>query len=182
MSQRKDTTKKKSTMQEILTYSTSSGLLLPLKWKHPFMVSKKDYFAIIIGLNQRFEFERIFIEKIELNVETDEGDRQSIIGFDKSNFRDGEILEERFSYKQEKSIISETNYWRISILDDTIWGEKITKTETKEILGVKQQSIFESFRDIMDRFGDNFTLYTMKTIIRQKEFLAKKKDTFVFQF
>jgi hypothetical protein len=169
---------KKSKTEKILEYDRAIGFLIPTKWKKPFR--KKDYFAIIIGLNNRYEFERVFCEKKDFEI--DEGDQRIVgIGFEPSFFKDGLILEEKYSYKEQNTFVTNTNYYEISIIDGVeIWGEKVSKNRIKELLRIKQQEIFREIKDMMKQFGEPFTLYTMKSILDQKKVLSKKVNLIFF--
>jgi hypothetical protein len=160
--------KNKKSAEMILRWDSSVGLLIPMKWHYPYLFRKKDYYAFIIGLNKRFEFERSFIEKIE--YEQDHEDSRDIgVGFNKIGFKDGLILEEKYSYKKDNTFFSATNYWEILLMDDGVWGYKITKTEIKDILGKKQIQIYEKFNEIIQEFGEDFTLLSMESAIKKKK-------------
>lgn len=171
--------RKKGKREKVLKYDKTSGFLIPIKWKYPNQFRKKDYFAIIIGLNNRYEFERVFCDKKEFEI--DETEQRIIgIGFEPSSFKDGLILEEKYSYKEKRTFITNTNYYEISIFEDgEIWGEKISKSRIKELLHAKQQQIYQEIKDMMKQFGETFTLYTMKSILNQKEVLSRKLN-FIF--
>lgn len=156
---------------EILKYQKETGHLIPNEWKYPFFFNKKNYIAIIIGLNQRYEFERIFCEKIEY-----EHNEKLMIGFHPSYFKDGLIIEERYSFKEHNSFITKTNYYKIILFENSVWGEKISKAEIRDFLKNKQIELYDDFRILMDRFGESFTLYTMQSILKQK----KEKDKSLF--
>lgn len=172
--------RKKGKMEKVLKYDKASGLLIPIKWKYPYLFRKKDFLAIIIGLNNRYEFERVFCDKKEF--ETDEEEQRIIgIGFEPSSFKDGLILEEKYSYKEKNTFITNTNYYEISIFEgDEIWAEKISKSRIKELLRAKQQQIYQEIKDMMKQFGETFTLYTMKSILKQKEVLSRKLNLIFF--
>ncbi|GAG43671.1 unnamed protein product, partial [marine sediment metagenome] len=105
---------KKGKMEKVLEYDRASGVLIPIKWKSPYLFRKKDFLAIIIGLNNRYEFERVFCEKKDFEIDTKE-QRIIGIGFEPSSFKDGLILEEKYSYKEKSTFITKTNYYEISI-------------------------------------------------------------------
>lgn len=173
-------TKRKRNIERVLEYDARTNLLLPVKWKHPFSFKKRDYLAIVIGLDTRFEFERFFCEKIEF--ESEHGDsRQVGVGFKKENFMDDLVLEERYSYKEGDSFITRVNYFKITILDDGVYGEPLSKSDVREHLTLKQQMIYDSFKQIMKEFGAEFTMFTMRSILNQKERIAKKINFTFFE-
>ena len=156
----------------ILRWDSSVGLLIPVKWRFPYLFKKKDYYALIIGLNKRYEFERAFVEKVEF--EKDHEDTRDIgVGFNKLGFKDGLILEEKYSYKKDSTFFSATNYWELLLMDDGVWGYKITKTEIKALLGTKQQQIFEKFNKIVEEFGEDFTILSMESVVKKKKHFNK---------
>lgn len=167
-------------MEKILEYNKASGLLIPIQWKYPYLFRKKDFLAIIIGLNNRYEFERVFCDKKEF--ENDEEEERIIgIGFEPSSFKDGLILEEKYSYKKSNTFVTNTNYYEISIFENgEIWGEKVSKSRIKEVLSIKQQQIYQEMKKIMKQFGEKFTLYTMKSILDQKKILSRKLNLIFF--
>lgn len=171
---------KKGKMEKVLEYDRDSGVLIPIKWKYPYLFRKKDFLAIIIGLNDRYEFERVFCDKKEF--ETDEMDQRIVgIGFEPSSFKDGLILEEKYSYKEKNTFITNTNYYEISIFESgEIWGEKVSKSRIKELLRTKQQQIYQEIKNMMKQFGEEFTLYTMKSILNQKKVLSRKLNLIFF--
>lgn len=172
--------RKKGKWEKVLEYNKASGLLIPIKWKYPNQFRKKDFLAIIIGLNDRYEFERAFCDKKDFEIDELE-QRITGIGFELSSFKDGLILEEKHSYKEKNTFITNTNYYEISIFEDgDIWGEKISKSRIKELLHTKQQQIYEEIKDLMKRFGETFTLYTMKSILKQKKILSRKLNLVFF--
>lgn len=172
--------RKKGKMEKILKYDKASGLLIPIKWKYPYLFRKKDFLAIVIGLNNRFEFERVFCDKKEFEVDEEE-QRIIGIGFEPSSFKDGLILEEKYSYKEKNTFITKTNYYEISIFEDNeIWAEKISKSRIKELLHTKQQQIYQQIKDMMKQFGEKFTLYTMKSILDQEKVLSRKLNLIFF--
>jgi len=162
----KDEVVKKKKPELVLYWNENSQKLIPMKWKYPHFYKKKDYIAIIIGLNNRYEFERAFPSKKEF--ESDENESLMVVGYDKTGFKDGLIIEERFSYKKNKTFITETNYYEIEMLDDGIWGHSISKSEIKSVIALKQQEIYEKFKDIFAEFGEEFSIHTMQSIIKQK--------------
>lgn len=172
--------RKKGKWEKVLEYNKASGLLIPIKWKYPNQFRKKDFLAIIIGLNDQYEFERAFCDKKDFEIDELE-QRIAGIGFEHSSFKDGLILEEKYSYKEKNTFITNTNYYEISVFEDgDIWGEKISKSRIKELLRTKQQQIYEEIKDLMKRFGETFTLYTMKSILKQKEVLSRKLNLIFF--
>ncbi len=172
--------RKKGKMEKVLEYDRASGLLIPMKWKYPYLFRKKDFLAIIIGLNNRYEFERVFCDKKEFEI--DEEEKRIIgIGFEPSFFIDGLILEEKYSYKEKNTFVTYTNYYEISIHGDgEIWGEKVSKSRIKELLRKKQQKIYQEIKDMMKQFGEKFTLYTMKSILNQEKVLSRKLNLIFF--
>jgi hypothetical protein len=179
MPQNNNNVKKKISLkrEKILDFDKKTGLLIPIKWKHPYLYRKKDFLAIIIGLNTRYEFERIFCDKAEFEI--DENDQRIIgIGFDKSYFTDDLILEEKYSYKENNTFIQKTNYYKISMDIDGIYGVKISKSNIKEHLSIKQQQIYDELKTIMKLYGEEFTLYTMRSILNQKKRLSDKINLF----
>ena len=171
---------KKGKMEKVLEYDRASGVLIPIKWKYPYLFRKKDFLAIIIGLNNRYEFERVFCDKKEFEIDTKE-QRIIGIGFEPSSFKDGLILEEKYSYKEKSTFITNTNYYEISIFESgEIWGEKVSKNRIKELLRTKQQQIYQEIKDMMKQFGEEFTLYTMKSILNQKKVLSRKLNLIFF--
>ncbi len=172
--------RKKGKMEKVLEYDKVSGFLIPIKWKYPNQFRKKDFFAIIIGLNNRYEFERVFCDKKEFEIDEVE-QRITGIGFELSSFKDGLILEEKYSYKEKNTFITNTNYYEISIIEGgNIWGEKISKSRIKELLHTKQQHIYQEIKDMMKQFGETFTLYTMKSILKQKKVLSRELNLIFF--
>ena len=174
----KNIKKPKNIFEQVLEYDKISGLLLPIQWKYPSLKRKRNYIAIIIGLNptiERYVFERIFCEPKIFEIDNDE-ERDVKIGFDKSAFRDDLIIEEKYSYKEKKTFISKVNYWEITVLDDGIYGVKINKTQIKDKLGLQQKRICEEFREIMDNYGEAFTLYSMESILKRREALLKNRS------
>nr|BDI55008.1 MAG: hypothetical protein [uncultured archaeon] len=174
----KNIKKPKNIFEQVLEYDKISGLLFPVQWKYPSLKRRRNYIAIIIGLNptiERYVFERIFCEPKIFEIDNDEK-RETKIGFDKFAFRDDLILEEKYSYKEKKTFISKVNYWEITVLDDGIYGVKINKTQIKDKLGLQQKDICEKFREIMDNYGEAFTLYSMESILKRREALLKNKS------
>jgi len=172
--------RKKGKWEKVLEYNKASGLLIPIKWKYPNQFRKKDFLAIIIGLNDRYEFERAFCDKKEFEIDELE-QRITGIGFELSSFKDGLILEEKYSYKEKNTFITNTNYYEISIFEGgDIWGEKISKSRIKELLHTKQQQIYQEIKDMMKQFGETFTLYTMKSILKQKKVLSRNLNLIFF--
>jgi len=170
--------KTKNIFEQVLEYDKKSGLMLPIKWKYPSLKRKRNYIAIIIGLNpviERFVFERIFCNPEAFEIDNDD-ENKLMIGFNKSAFRDDLIIEEKYSYKEKKTFISKVNYWEITVLDDGIYGVKINKTQIKDKLGLQQKDICEKFREIMDNYGEAFTLYSMESILKRREALLKNKS------
>ena len=171
---------KKGKMEKVLEYDRASGVLIPIKWKYPYLFRKKDFLAIIIGLNNRYEFERVFCDKKDFEIDTKE-QRIIGIGFEPSSFKDGLILEEKYSYKEKNTFVTNTNYYEISIFEGgEIWGEKVSKNRIKELLRTKQQQIYQEIKDMMKEFGEEFTLYTMKSILNQKKILSRKLNLIFF--
>jgi hypothetical protein len=170
--------KRKNNYEKILEKEVRNGYLVPVKWKYPYSFRKKDYLAIVIGLNQRYEFERVFCEKIEFEV--DEKDKRELsFGYLPHQFQDGMILEEKFSYKENNTFVTNTNYYEIYLFEGgEVWGQKISKTEIKNRLHEKQQRIYDEIRELMSRYGSKFTLYTMRSILRQKKQLKDQINFF----
>lgn len=169
--------KTKSVFEKVLYFDKPTGLLIPEKWIYPYLFRKKDYLAIIIGLNNRFEFERVFLEKEEFETDTLEK-RSYGIGFGKENFADNLILEEKFSYKKDKTFIAETSFWKITLLEDGVYGTKISKTEIKDFIRKKQKLIYEEFKELFKIFGEHFCLYIMKSLLKQKQLISKRLNFF----
>lgn len=166
--------KRKKKMEKVLDYNPRTGLLIPIKWRFPYSFKRKDYIAVVIGLNTRYEFERFFLEKTEFEI--DEGEKREIgVGFGKADFREDLILEERYSLKENESFVTRINYYKIFLLDDGVYGESMSKSEIREYLEVKQQMIYQKFKEIIKEFGDEFTIYTMRSILKQRENLVAKK-------
>jgi len=166
-------TKRTKKVERILEYDARSNLLIPAKWKYPYSFKKRDYIAIIIGLDIRYEFERYFCEKTEFEIE--DGDKREIgLGFKKEDFKDDLVIEERYSYKEGDSFITKLNYYKAIILDDGVYGEPLSKSEVREELALKQQMIYDRFKGIMNEFGEEYTIYTMKSILKQKDQITKK--------
>lgn len=167
--------KTKNIFEQVLEYDKKSGLMLPTNWKYPSLKRKRNYIAIIIGPNEIYEFERIFCEPKIFEIDNDD-ERNVKIGFDKSAFRDDLIIEEKYSYKEKKTFISKVNYWEITVLDDGIFGVKINKTQIKDRLQLQQEHIYENFREIMDNYGEAYTLYAMQSILKQMKIILKNKN------
>jgi hypothetical protein len=161
-----------SPTEKILDYNRSIGLLVPEKWKYPYFHRKKDYIAIIIGLSKRYEFERVFVKKQEYEQE----ERSFGVGFPKRYFRDKQIIEEKFSYKKKNTFITKINYYKIFLLEDGIYGEKISKSKIKDEIYRKQDEIYGDFEKIIEKFGKNFVFYTMRAILKEKQQLEKKTN------
>lgn len=171
--------KKKKHIERILELDTRTGLFVPTKWKSPYSFRKKDYIAILIGVHKRYEFERVFIEKSEF--ELDENDEREIgIGFKPMNFKDGMIIEEKYSYKEDNSFVTKTNYFKISVLEDVITGEKLSKSKIREDLSIMQQQIYEEIKELMHNYGEGFVLGTMTNILEQKKLLERKSVNLLF--
>ena len=167
--------KTKNIFEQVLEYDKKSGLLLPIKWKFPSLKRKRNYIAIIIGLNEVYVFERVFCNPEIFEIDDDEENKVKI-GFDKSAFRDDLIIEEKYSYKEKKTFISKVNYWEITVLDDGVYGVKINKTQIEDKLGLQQKQICEKFGEIMDDYGEAFTLYSMESILKRRNALLKNKS------
>lgn len=174
----KNTNKKekgsKPIFEQILEYNKRVGLLIPTRWKYPSVRKKKNYIAIIIGLNKIYNFERVFCKPEMSELDEDE-ERKIEIGFHKDFFKDGLIIEEKYSYKEKKTFISKINYWEIAVLEDGVYGVKINKTQIKDKLQLKQEHICEKFKEIMDNYGEAFTLYSMESILKRRDALLKNK-------
>ena len=173
-----DKSKKNKFMSTILKYNKSLGLMIPVDWKSPYHFRKKDFLAIIIGISNRYEFERVFLEKEEFEIDNEE--RHIGIGYNPHQFKDNMILEEKYSFKEEKTFITKNNFFKIAVLEDSIMGEKISKTQIKELLLKKQESIYERFRDLFQEFGEDFSLFTMKSILKQRKLLSHKNINLFF--
>jgi hypothetical protein len=163
----------KKDYKEILTYDKGSGYLIPNDWKYPYFFNKKNYIAIIIGLNQRYEYERVFCEKIEFEI-----NEELKCGYEPSYFRDNLILEERYTYKEHNTFISKTNYYKIQIFEQSVWGKRISKRKIRETLKSKQLRLYEEIRELMENYGEYFTLYTMNSIIKKKKKIRDKYSFF----
>jgi len=167
--------KTKNVFEQVLEYDKKSGLLLPVNWKYPSLKRKRNYIAVIIGLHEVYKFERVFCQPELFEIDDDEENKVKI-GFDRSAFRDDLIIEEKYSYKEKKTFISKVNYWEITVLDDGVYGVKINKNQIEDTLGLQQKQICEKFREIMDNYGEAFTLYSMKSILKRREALLKNKS------
>jgi len=180
MSKKDDNSKsEKIVSNKILGFDKRTGLLIPIRWKYPFFYRKKNYIALIVGLSDRYEFERIFLEKIEF--ERDDESSSFGVGFSKTYFRDGLILEEKYSYKEANTFVTKINYYKIYLLDeDGVYGEQISKSKIKDEIYDKQQQIFQELREIVDQFGEDFTIYTMKAILKQKEKIHQRRQNLSF--
>ncbi len=165
----------KSIFEKVLEYDKKIGLLIPVKWKYPSLNRKRNYIAVIIGLHKVYEFERIFCEPEIFELDENE-ERKIKIGFNKSLFKEDLIIEEKYSYKESKTFVSRVNYFEITILPDGIYGIKINKTEIKDRLQLKQEHIYERFKDIITDFGEAFVLYSMESVLRQKKAILKEKN------
>lgn len=165
----------KSIFEQILKYDKRRGLLFPIRWKYSSLKRRRNYIAIIIGFHEIYDFERIFCKPEIFELDEDE-ERRIKIGYNKSLFRDDLIIEEKYSYKEQKTFISKVNYWEITVLDDGVYGVKINKTQIEDKLQLQQKNICERFREVMDDFGEAFTLYSMESILERKKAILKKKS------
>lgn len=169
--------KQKSTknIDLILKFDKKTGYLIPVDWKHPFTYKKKNYIAILIGLNNRYEFERAFVDKIEYEMENVENNSREIgIGFPRNAFKDDQILEVRYTKKEDKGLVTYQIYYKIMILDDGIHGERLSKSEVKEAVYILQSQFFQEIKSLIKQYGDSFVFHSMKSILDQKAQLSKQ--------
>lgn len=169
----KDLGKKEKSLEKILQLD-ESGLMIPVKWRLPNALKNKDYLAIILGGDQRYGLSRIFLEKQII-----EHDNSLQIGFNPLYFSDNLIIEEKFSCKKNKTQYTQLSYYQISIFEDCIWGEKLTKETIETKLFDKQELILERIKELFEIYGEDFILFIMTNILKEKRFSRKLKgDSF----
>jgi hypothetical protein len=168
----------------VMRWDPRSGYLIPHKWTYPFGHSKKSYIAILFGLNTKYEFDRYFTEKHEFEIEPDGSDEHAQrtigVGYGKEEFKDGMIIEERYSFKEESSITTKLVYYRVFLSDDGVWGERVSKSQIRESIQTQQQQLFQEIKNLMTAFGERFVLQTMKAILQEKERLSKNINVMFF--
>ena len=64
------------------------------------------------------------------------------------------------------------------MLEDGIYGEKISKTEIKDFIRDKQTQIYSKFKELFREFGKEFTTFTMESILKQKKIFMKNINLF----
>lgn len=163
-------------VDHVLALDKSEGLLNPVKWKLP--VSKRDYIAIIIGLNYKYEFERVFCKKAEYFYMDGDDEKHLRVGFPVDCFRDGLVIEERYSFREESSFVTKTSYYKIFLMEDGVHGEKISKREVKDKVSCIQDEILSEIQALSEKFGRDVIYHTLKAVIRA-EGERLKRNTFL---
>jgi len=143
--------------EQYFTFDANAKLLQPISWESS---DGKDYLAIIVGLHIKYEFERLFLPRVTIN------DR---VNFKYDELREGIIIEERLTKRDNGAQIIKTSYLMIHSIEDGVWVEKISKQEVKSVLAKKQNDVFEAIRELISQNGERFTLYMMHVILEEKK-------------
>lgn len=149
-------------LEKILEFNTAIGLMVVVSWVYPYDMSKSNYLAILIGEDPRYNFSRLFLQKNNITHKN-----KIHVGYNPRDFFDGMIIEEASTYKENHSKMTKRNLWQISVMEDSIWGEKIDESKAKNLVSLKQELLFSRFRDIISDYGQDFTLHTMISITEE---------------
>jgi hypothetical protein len=87
---------------------------------------------------------------------------------------DGLIIEERYSFKKDKTKTIQQNFYKIEILEDGVWGEKLHKTQVKEQSRIKQEAIIEEIKDLFERNGELYCIGIFSKVLKQKRLQDKQ--------